>query len=84
MGWLPTMIEHRCSVGERGGFFVRLHRGTYMAHILEHVSLELKPLRERTLVTVALEKQKRKALIASRLNTPTSNLVWLASMLRFN
>ena len=24
MGWLPTMIEHRCSIGERGGFFERL------------------------------------------------------------
>ena len=24
MGWLPTLIEHRCSVGERGGFFERL------------------------------------------------------------
>mgnify|MGYP000461655319 CR=1 FL=1 len=21
MRWLPTMIEHRCSIGERGGFF---------------------------------------------------------------
>ena len=29
MAWLPTMIEHRCSVGERGGFFERLRRGTY-------------------------------------------------------
>ena len=28
MGWLPSMIEHRCSVGERGGFFERLRRGT--------------------------------------------------------
>lgn len=44
MAWLPTMIEHRCSVGERGGFFVRLRRGTYMAHILEHVTLELQSL----------------------------------------
>ncbi len=42
--WLPTMIEHRCSVGERGGFFQRLDRGTYMAHILEHVTLELQNL----------------------------------------
>ena len=25
--WLPTMIEHRCSVGERGGFFERLAPG---------------------------------------------------------
>jgi cyanophycin synthetase len=41
MSWLPTMIEHRCSVGERGGFFQRLRRGTYAAHIMEHVSLEL-------------------------------------------
>ena len=38
------MIEHRCSVGERGGFFERLRRGTYMAHILEHVVLELQTL----------------------------------------
>ncbi|MFM8570636.1 MAG: cyanophycin synthetase, partial [Pirellula sp.] len=44
MGWLPTMGEHRCSIGERGGFFVRLRRGTYMAHILEHVTLELQSL----------------------------------------
>ncbi|MBI2827478.1 MAG: cyanophycin synthetase [Planctomycetia bacterium] len=44
MGWLPSMIEHRCSVGERGGFFERLRRGTYLAHILEHVSLELQCL----------------------------------------
>ncbi len=39
--WLPGMIEHRCSEGEHGGFFKRLHRGTYPAHILEHVTLEL-------------------------------------------
>lgn len=44
MGWLPTMIEHRCSIGERGGFFERLRRGTYLAHILEHTTLELQSL----------------------------------------
>ena len=44
MGWLPTMVEHRCSIGERGGFFERLRRGTYMGHILEHVTLELQSL----------------------------------------
>ena len=44
MSWLPTMIEHRCSIGERGGFFERLRRGTYLAHILEHVTLELQTL----------------------------------------
>jgi len=30
--WLPSMIQHRCSVGEVGGFFQRLDRGTYPAH----------------------------------------------------
>ncbi len=44
MAWLPSMIEHRCSVGERGGFFERMRRGTYMGHILEHVTLELQTL----------------------------------------
>src|SRR5438105_3102171 len=42
--WLPSLIEHRCSVGERGGFLQRLRRGTYLAHILEHVTLELQTL----------------------------------------
>ncbi|WP_295434919.1 cyanophycin synthetase [uncultured Thiodictyon sp.] len=42
--WLPSLIEHHCSPGERGGFFQRLERGTYMAHCLEHVTLELQTL----------------------------------------
>jgi len=42
--WLPSMVEHRCSLGQRGGFFERLRRGTYMAHILEHTLLELQTL----------------------------------------
>ncbi|MFO0722163.1 MAG: cyanophycin synthetase [Myxococcota bacterium] len=44
MGWLPTLIEHRCSIGERGGFLHRLREGTWPAHILEHVTLELQSL----------------------------------------
>jgi cyanophycin synthetase len=44
MTWLPTMIEHQCSEGVRGGFFQRLREGTYPAHILEHVTLELQEL----------------------------------------
>jgi len=42
--WLPHMVEHRCSEGVRGGFFQRLEEGTYAAHILEHVTLELQNL----------------------------------------
>ncbi len=42
--WMPSMIEHRCSIGQRGGFFQRLRTGTYLGHILEHVTLELQTL----------------------------------------
>ncbi|MDO8315121.1 MAG: cyanophycin synthetase [Rugosibacter sp.] len=41
---LPTLIEHRCSYGEQGGFLKRLEDGTWPAHILEHVTLELQNL----------------------------------------
>ena len=33
MTWLPSMIEHRCSVGERGGFFQRLRWEIGRAHV---------------------------------------------------
>lgn len=42
--WLPSLIEHRCSEGERGGFLLRLREGTWPGHILEHVTLELQNL----------------------------------------
>jgi cyanophycin synthetase len=44
MAWIPSLIEHRCSVGERGGFLKRLVDGTWPGHILEHVCLELQTL----------------------------------------
>ncbi len=44
MAWLPSMIEHRCSEGVRGGFFSRLRDGTWLGHVLEHVTLELETL----------------------------------------
>jgi cyanophycin synthetase len=44
MNWMPTMIEHRCSLGVRGGFFKRLEMGTWPAHIIEHITLELQTL----------------------------------------
>ena len=42
--WLPGMIEHRCGVGEHGGFFLRLKDGTWCGHIMEHVAIELQTL----------------------------------------
>ena len=41
---LPSMIEHRCGLGVLGGFFQRLDDGTYLGHVLEHVTLELQTL----------------------------------------
>lgn len=42
--WLPSLVEHRCNYGERGGFLRRLEEGTWIGHVLEHVALELMTL----------------------------------------
>lgn len=41
---LPSLVEHFCSPGVRGGFLKRVTDGTMMGHILEHVALELQTL----------------------------------------
>ncbi len=41
---LPSLIEHYCSRGHRGGFLERVTEGTLMGHIVEHVALELQEL----------------------------------------
>ncbi len=41
---LPTMEDHACSLGRRGGFFERLRDGTWMGHVAEHIALELQCL----------------------------------------
>lgn len=40
----PSMIEHRCSEGVRGGFFIRVEKGTWMGHVIEHIALEIQTL----------------------------------------
>ncbi|MDZ4759084.1 MAG: cyanophycin synthetase [Bacteroidota bacterium] len=40
----PSMIEHRCSPGIRGGFFARIEEGTWMGHVIEHIALEIQSL----------------------------------------
>jgi cyanophycin synthetase len=44
VGAMPGLRDHRCSIGEPGGFIIRLKRGTYCAHIVEHVALELQAM----------------------------------------
>jgi cyanophycin synthetase len=41
---LPSLVEHHCSRGKRGGFLERVREGTMMGHIVEHVALELQEL----------------------------------------
>ena len=41
---LPTLEDHACSLGRRGGFITRLRDGTWVGHIAEHVALELQNL----------------------------------------
>ena len=41
---LPTLEDHACSLGRRGGFITRLRDGTWVGHIAEHVALEFQNL----------------------------------------
>lgn len=41
---MPGLRDHRCSIGEPGGFIIRLRDGTYAPHIVEHVALELQTM----------------------------------------
>lgn len=38
---LPGLQEHHCSLGYPGGFIKRLEEGTYLAHVIEHIALEI-------------------------------------------
>jgi cyanophycin synthetase len=44
VGLLPTLEDHACSLGRRGGFISRLRDGTWAGHVAEHVALELQNL----------------------------------------
>ena len=41
---IPSLYDHRCSVGRPGGFLQRMREGTWMGHVLEHVALEIQNL----------------------------------------
>ena len=81
MAWMPTMIEHRCSIGERGGFFQRLRQGTYPGHILEHVTLELQSLAGSRSVSAGPARPPRRASTAW--SSSTSRRRWRGSAWRW-
>ncbi|MGA8259840.1 MAG: cyanophycin synthetase, partial [Arenicellales bacterium] len=41
---IPTITEHRCTLGYPGGFLERVGRGTWAGHMVEHVAIELQNL----------------------------------------
>lgn len=41
---LPSLITHECSEECYGGFFMRVTRGTWMGHVMEHIALEIQTL----------------------------------------
>ncbi|SDG43003.1 MULTISPECIES: cyanophycin synthetase [unclassified Duganella] len=41
---LPSLYDHRCSVGQYGGFVQALNNGANLAHVVEHVSIALQCL----------------------------------------
>lgn len=41
---IPTIYNHTCSIGEKGGFLERIERGTWAGHIAEHIAIELQNL----------------------------------------
>ncbi|MFD1139965.1 cyanophycin synthetase [Larkinella insperata] len=41
---LPSLYSHRCSEGHPGGFFYRVETGTWMGHVIEHITLEIQSL----------------------------------------
>lgn len=41
---IPSLIEHHCSMKQRGGLFMRMEEGTLLGHVMEHVAIELQNL----------------------------------------
>jgi cyanophycin synthetase len=41
---IPSLEDHACSLGRRGGFVSRLKDGTWLGHVTEHVAIELQSM----------------------------------------
>ena len=38
---IPSLDDHRCSEGVKGGLITRMREGTLLGHVIEHIALEL-------------------------------------------
>ena len=41
LAMMPSLDDHRCSEGVKGGFIMRMREGTLLGHVIEHIALEL-------------------------------------------
>lgn len=41
LAMIPSLDEHRCSEGLKGGLIMRMREGTLLGHVIEHIALEL-------------------------------------------
>ena len=44
LDYFPGLAKHFCSLGYEGGFVDRLAEGTYIGHVIEHLTLELQSM----------------------------------------
>ena len=59
---IPSLYDHRCSVGKPGGFLQRMREGTWMGHVLEHLALELQNLAGAEVVRGKTRSTKEKGV----------------------
>ncbi|HYD18696.1 MAG TPA: cyanophycin synthetase [Patescibacteria group bacterium] len=54
---VPSLEEHTCSYGERGGFLKRVEEGTWLGHVIEHVAIEF-----QNIADVAVSRGKTRSV----------------------
>ncbi len=59
---IPSLYDHRCSLGKPGGFLQRMREGTWMGHVLEHVALEIQNLAGAEVVRGKTRSTKEKGV----------------------
>lgn len=78
VAWLPGLEKHECSPKRPGGFIERLQQGTYLGHIVEHITIELqsqmgfnvafgraRSTKERSVYTVVIQYKEEKPAVAA-------------------
>ena len=78
---LPTLRDHECFAGECGGFVEEMEQGTDLAHVMEHVALEMLRLANgsRRRYTGWTRKTRRKGVHVIHFQAPSGAMAKRAS-----